>query len=234
MASQHIVQFYGAHENGLVRDVARYTAAGLDAGDAVILITHAQRRDAIFRELDTLRAREPGGDEGRLIAIDSENTLNRLFVDGSLNADRFYHIIGSAVRELAAASRSHRLRVYGDVVDTLWRRGNRADAIELERYWNDLQEHVPFDLYCAYDIDVFGEEFDAATVNPILHQHAQVLSENERELRSALDYAMYETLGGSYPVMHDLEGTIFWVRSNVPKQAPRIFHRARQYATDSI
>jgi MEDS: MEthanogen/methylotroph, DcmR Sensory domain len=234
MASQHIVQFYGAHEDGLIRDVARYTAAGLDAGDAVLLVTFPQRRDAIFRELDTLREREPGGDDGRLIAIDSENALSRLFVDGSLNPDRFYHIVGSAVRELASASRSHRLRVYGDMVDTLWRHGNRDGAIELERYWNDLQAQIPFDLYCAYDIDVFGEEFDAATVTPILHQHAQVLSENERELRSALDYAMYETLGGSYPVMHDLEGTILWVRSNVPKQASGIFHRARQYATDSI
>ena len=231
MSHRHLVQFYGADQNALVREVATYIAEGVDAGEAVIVVTNRERRDAFFRELDHLRGEAvPGSEDARLVVLDSGTTLESLYVQGSLNANRFDEVVGNAVRKIASRSRSHRVRAYGDIVDTLWHRPDRAGAIELERYWNDLQAQVPFDLYCGYAIDVFGDEFEAAEIAPVLSEHSDVVSGGSCELHSALDYAMYETLGWTCPEMPDAQAAILWIRSNLPEYALEILQRARQYA----
>jgi hypothetical protein len=100
----------------------------------------------------------------------------------------------------------------------------------LERYWNDLQAQLPFDLYCAYDIDVFSEEFRADTISPVISQHSQVVQAGSASLNGALDYAAYETLGRTCPPLPDAEATILWLRANEPDRAPEILKRAKEYA----
>jgi hypothetical protein len=196
----------------------------LNAGQWVVLILNRDLHDAIFDLSD-------GMDDARLMLLDSEQTLERLIVDGRVNGDRFDEVIGGLMRSIVARSRSSRVRAYGDMVDVLWQRGRRADAVELERHWNDLQAQLPFELYCAYDIDVFSEEFQAQSIAPVLCEHSQVVPAGRAELNAALDYAAYETLGRRCPPLPDAEATILWLRANVPERASEILQRAKHYAS---
>jgi hypothetical protein len=232
MSSQHVVQFYDADESALVYSVGRYVTQALDAGESVVLITNRERQNALLAIFDRLRGEpEVGTEDGRLVLLDAERTLDEISVGGRLSARRFDEVVGGTLREVVSRSRSRRVRAYGDMVDILWQRGRRDDAIELERLWNDLQAQLPFDLYCAYNVDLFGEDFDPDALASVLCEHSGVVPRRANsELQCALDYAMYETLGGDRPRLSDTETTILWLREHIPHQAPKILDRARRYA----
>ncbi len=222
MASQHVVQFYD-DEDALVKSVSHYIAQGLDEGQSVVIVTDRRRQDALFAQLD-----QPLGD---LVVLDSERTLDALYSGDRLSASRFDAVVGKALREAVARSRSHGVRAYGDMVDRLWQRGRLDDALELERYWNDLQVQLPFDLYCAYNVDLFVD-FDPDAIASMLCTHTSVVSNGRScELHSALDYAMYETLGQDLPRLTSAENTILWLREHLPEHADEILTRARNYAS---
>lgn len=222
MAPQHLVQFY-TDEAALIRSVSRYVIEGLDARKSVVLVTSRERQDALFSFLDQ--------SFGDLVVLDSERTIGELFPDGKFSPRRFDAIVGGAMREAVSRSRSHGVRAYGDMVDVLWQRGSVSDAVELERYWNDLQAQLPFDLYCAYNVDLFGE-FDPQAVAATLCQHSSIVSDGRsNELRSSLEFAMYETLGRDVPRLTDAESAILWLREHAPRQADEILTRARKYAS---
>jgi len=223
--SKHVVQFYGSNHSALLRHLRRYVAQGLDAGDYVVVIANRALHDAVFAVNEIT-------EDGRLELLDSEVALKQLFENGRLNPNRFDQFIGGMLRGVVASARSHRVRAYGDMVDVLWRRGRHADAIELERYWNDLQERLPFDLYCAYGIDVFSTDFQAGKISPVLCEHTDVVPGGREELRSALDYATYETLGYTCPPLPHPEATILWLRTSAPEHAAEILERARRYVND--
>jgi hypothetical protein len=222
MPSQHLVQFYGANRNALVNTLCRYATDGLDAGESVVIISSRTLHDAVLKALD-------GADDGRLHLIESEAMLERLMLDGRLSAKRFDQIVGDLLRDVVARSRTRQVRAFGDMVDILWRRGHHAEALELERYWSDLQQHLPFELYCAYDVDVLSEEFQAESIAPVLAEHSKVLPSGRAELTGALDYAAYETLGRRCPPLPNAEATVLWLRTHAPDHASEILERARQY-----
>ena len=222
MVPQHVVQFYD-DEAALIQSVSRYVTDGLDARKSVVLVTSRERQDALFSLLDQ--------HSGDLVVLDSERTLGELFEGGKFSARRFDAVIGKVMRGAVSRSRSHGVRAYGDMVDVLWGCGCLNDALELERSWNDLQAQLPFDLYCAYNVDLF-DEFDPEAVASMLCSHSSVVPNyRSSELRSALEFAMYETLGGDVPRLTDPESAILWLREHAPQQAREILTRARKYAS---
>src|SRR5579864_519066 len=144
MVPCHLVQFYD-NDTDLLQSVRRFITEGLQKHESVIVVTNAQRRDAFFAGLDL--SHSPG-----LIAVDSHSVLSRIMVDGRVDAASFHDVVGALVRGVAARARSRGMRVYGDMVDDLWNSGKPQEAVDLERYWNDLQAQIPFSLYCAYRI----------------------------------------------------------------------------------
>lgn len=207
MASHHVVQFYDRDDSALVQSVGRYVHEGLQAREFVVLITNRQRQDEVFSVLIGSYDDPALIEDSHLVVMDAERTLEALLVNGSVSAARFDGVVGGALRDVFQRSHSQGVRAFGDMVDILWQRAERENAIELERCWNDLQAQIPFDLYCAYNVD--------------------------RELQSALEYAMYETFGQDVPRLTDAENTILWLREHAPGQAPRILDRARKYAKDA-
>lgn len=223
MSSQHVVQFYSADENALIQSVGRYVIEGLDDHKSIVLVTNRARQDALFALLDRFSP--------DLVVMDSERILDQLYDGGALSARRFDQVIGRTLRDVVSRSRSQGVRVYGDIVDTLWRLRRLDDALELERFWNDLQAQLPFDLYCAYGIDLSADS-DAEAIASMLREHTAVVpNRRNRELQNALEYAMYETFGQDLPRLTDAETTILWLREHVPQQAGEILSRARKYAT---
>ncbi|HEV3152720.1 MAG TPA: MEDS domain-containing protein [Candidatus Baltobacteraceae bacterium] len=154
---RHLAQFYGHDERPLIAGVARYLSEPVTGGGALLAVISDDRRFALYRDLEengvapALLIRT-----GRFRVLETRQTLAHLYEKGRLNYGRFDATVGNLVREMFAAARGRKLHAYGDMVADLWERGERAQAIELERFWNRLQAEIPFDLYCAYPLDACG------------------------------------------------------------------------------
>lgn len=247
MPSQHTVHFFEADELSLLHHLGRYIGDGLEAGEPVVVLTDSRRRERLLSELHRLDT-EPdiGKEDGRLVLLDSESILKKLDHAGRIDAERFHAIVGRTMREVVSRSRSRRVRVYGDLVGFLWQQGRYASAVELERNWNALQAQIPFDLFCGYPIDLFGDDFHPSRIDPLICQHTRVMPQyRNAEIQSALDYAMYEAFGrdlrgaesavkeqivAGWPDLPSAEATVLWIREHLPAQADEIVGRARQYA----
>jgi PAS domain S-box-containing protein len=174
---QHLVQFY-ASDAFLADEVTRFVAEGLGAGEPAVIIATQAHRDAFTRHL---RARDIDVlgliESKQLVMLDADATLMEFMTTGAPHADRFEHVIGGVLANMAATSPGKNVRAYGEMVDLLWRRGQQDAAIRLEELWNDLRGKFEFTLLCAYVIDSFYKE---AGIPRICSTHSHVLPPEHR------------------------------------------------------
>src|SRR5581483_5976411 len=172
----HYVYFHDHDSSFLTENVCRYVAEGLSLGENAILITTANRIEAFTAELekqavdtaDCIRSQ-------RLIFRGAEETLAQVILDGEPGWDRFDASVGELVRgSLARAERG--VRAYGDMVGLLWNSGHSLAAERMEEFWNRLLQSNLFSLFCAYQIDRFGKEFQTAVLDRILRAHTCLVS----------------------------------------------------------
>jgi len=126
--------------------VARFAAQSLEEGVPVVTISRATQRrtvDDVLEHLgiDLARARR----EGTLVTLDADETLGRLLVDGRPDPQRFAALIASA-----APADGRPVSAFGEMVATLWERGDVVAALELESLWNNAIVAHPIRLLCAY------------------------------------------------------------------------------------
>jgi hypothetical protein len=236
----HFVQFAGADDRFLVRNVGRFLYEGLKAGEGLVTVATPERSIAFIAEIMRL-----GGDpesaiaEGRFMVRDRDKTLDAICMADQPNADRFDAVVGGALRGL----RGRKIRAYGEMVGKLWSEGRRAQASCLEDLWNELQRKTAFTLFCSYTVDIFGAEFDPSSVDAVLCAHTQLLPSGlDRALDRAVNSAMEEVLGDrvdslremiqanyrpAWGVMPKAESVILWLRNNLPDLADAIIQRAR-------
>jgi hypothetical protein len=242
----HLVQLYDADEELLTRNVSSYLWEGLKLGDGLLVVATPDHREAIPRRLEELGAdHERAVREGRLVFLDAQETLDRFMVDGQPDWDRFEAAVGSALREVHARVNGKGLRVHGEMVGILWKAGQRSAAIRLEKFWNKLLTSITFNLFCAYPIDVFGDDFQLAEIDGLLCAHTHLLPGGaEADIESAVNRAMDEILGAraerlrplikanyrpSWAAIPRAEAMVLWLRNNLPDYAHEILDRARQY-----
>lgn len=145
---EHLVQFYESDAE-LFDSVVPYLAEGLGADEAVLVLateTHLRAIADALSELDV--GFELAVDEGRYVALDSAEALERIRPGAAISARDFELLIGSLVRERTASGDG--LRAYGELVALLWDEGDTAAAIELEGLWNELCDQEEFSLFCGY------------------------------------------------------------------------------------
>jgi signal transduction histidine kinase len=106
---------------------------------------------------------------------DARNTLERFMVGGAPDDAHFRDTIEPLLRQSTLRSGGRRPNVFGEMVDLLWRDGQRSAAIQLEECWNDLALHHEFDLLCAYAMDGFGSAADGAGFSSVCRQHSRVI-----------------------------------------------------------
>ena len=174
-AADHRVQFYES-DAYLDAAVADFLADGLTVGQPLIVIATESRRLGLG---DRLRAGgfdiDGASDAGRLTLLDARETLERFMVGRVPDRDRFTDSIGGLLRRAANAGSSGAvLRIYGEMVDVLWRDGNTDGAIHLEELWNELSTRHAFSLLCAYAMGNFYKSSDAQRFQEICRQHTHV------------------------------------------------------------
>lgn len=171
----HDVQFYRTDAH-LVRSVVSFLAAGVKAGQPIIVIATAPHRQAFEAGLRTL-----GLDIDELLSgreavwLDARETLN-CFMEGAVpDRELFMKTVGAVFESVVRKRHYLVVRGYGEMVDLLWKDGNADGAIQLEALWNELADKYSFSLLCAYAMDNFLKDAGSAGCRRVCAHHSRVL-----------------------------------------------------------
>jgi hypothetical protein len=151
LVREHFVQVY-RDGDALAEEVALFLGVGFGKGEAAVVVATPGHLEAIERCLE--RAGHGVADLlrfGQLVRIDAATLLSRFMVDGLPDPARFKAAAGEALEQARQAGRFRRVRIYGEMVDLLWRDNLRA-AVRLESLWNELLATRPATLFCAYGV----------------------------------------------------------------------------------
>jgi signal transduction histidine kinase len=151
----HSVQFYES-DDFLTGVVTGFLGDGLRVAAPIVVIATPSHREAFARRLA-----EEGFDvraavaSGQLLDLDARETLDGFMIGGIPDEMRFRVHVGGILEKASSTRRRARLRAYGEMVDLLWKDGNRAAATRLEELWNGLAHTHAFSLLCAYAMGDF-------------------------------------------------------------------------------
>jgi hypothetical protein len=166
----HAVRFYD-DDQSLCRIVAGFLRDALLADQPAIVIATPSHRAEIAQELNALLPDRSGD----LLMLDADETLATFMVNDKPDAARFSRSMGKVIARACGGRTDCIVRAYGEMVDILWKRGNREGAIRLETLWNVLATSHKFSLLCGYAICNFYKD---AGFEDVCGQHTHVISEN--------------------------------------------------------
>jgi hypothetical protein len=170
----HAVRFY-EDDDSLCRIVAEFLGEGFLAKEpAIVLATSAHRRLIVAclteRGLDVERLQA----KGDLFLLDAEDTLSKFMTDDSVDEPLFEAVMHDVIERACGGRTGRTVRLYGEMVDVLWKRGQNVAAIKLEMLWNRLAGTHDFSLLCGYSMGHFYKNVSA--VEDICQHHTHVVS----------------------------------------------------------
>ena len=172
----HAVCFYDDAQS-LSRTVAGFVGEGLQAGDAAIVIATPAHGAAIHEQLTAIDVNPLKRiAQNELLILDAQEVMNGFMVGGLPDAERFLGTI-RPIMDSVAGNEHRPVRVYGEIVDVLWRNGQEAAAASLEVLWNQLIAQAKCSLICGYSSEQVGS---GAGFEAICHQHSHVVWEGRR------------------------------------------------------
>jgi hypothetical protein len=157
LARDHVVQLY-RDDRFLVEAVALFTGIAIGKGESVVLVATPAHTEAVEQRLDVNGfSVEDVKHWGQLTVKDASETLSGFMVHDMPDAVLFKTIMGSLIQRAAGAARGGKVRVYGEMVNLLWR-SNPAATTRLETLWNDVIQAHSISLFCAYHVDAHDGE----------------------------------------------------------------------------
>lgn len=189
----HLVQTYTDRRH-LARVVADYLGAGLARNEAAVLIATPPHVQLVVYRLATLGIDVPHAiDRRQLLILDAQETLASFMIDGWPDRDRFVRIVAAALEHVRPAS-SGGVRLYGEMVELLWRDSSDA-TIEVERLWNEVLRAAGASLLCGYRLDGLDRRLQS-TLRWITSAHSHLLpAEDQPRFERAVDRAYAEVFG---------------------------------------
>jgi hypothetical protein len=150
-------RFYDS-ESSLARIVAEFLAEGFNDGNPGIVITTEDQRAEIVRELTARSYDVEALQRSRdFLLLDAQQVLSTIIVDGKPDARRFQDEVRQVIECVRRARPDCTVRMFGQMIDVLWRQGDRSAAIRLELLWNQLAQTQP-SLVCGYAIGNFYKD----------------------------------------------------------------------------
>jgi hypothetical protein len=192
----HIVQLYQdqAFLNGAV---CRFVNAGLANGEGIILVstlTHwnAFRPHLEAQGVDVHAARE----RGQLTVVDADELLPRFMRDAMPDAHAFNGVFAEVVRRARARGSYQKVRVWGEMVDVLWERGDAAASMNLEDLFDQLGKKIDVAIFCSFLMDNFNGDVQAHMLPRLGTNHSHLIPvEDYARLEHAVADALRETVG---------------------------------------
>jgi hypothetical protein len=152
------LRFYES-DTALASIVVKFLHDGFLAGERAIVLVTADHRALIIDHLTRRSCDVPAlQHSGELSFVDVETALSWFMIDGKPNERAFRDHMFAVIRSVSQGRADCRLRLFGQGVDVLWRRGEREAAVRLEVLWNQLAETRVFSLRCAYAIGNFYKD----------------------------------------------------------------------------
>jgi len=233
----HIVQTW-QDEAFLGETVAEYIGSGLRGGDAGLIVATPEHAD-LFKL--NLRAARAGGPDSQLRFFDAEDTLGKFMQGGMPDWNSFHQVVGGLIAEIRLQYPA--VRVYGEMVDVLWQRGERDAAIRLEEFWNELAKLQTFSLFCAYRLDNLDAAAYGGALECVCHVHTHLIPARNYEAfndavseasKAVLDQPLAQMLlslsASQRPQTHMPLGqaTLLWLQKNMPRTAEKVLDGVRQ------
>lgn len=130
LAGEHIAQLYSS-DTILIESLRIFTTHGLSRREAVLLVITPPHRVLLLQRL-AADGLDVGGlqDEGQLLVRDAATLLATITRDGMPDETLFATNVGEVI-ERARSGGTRKVRVFGEMVNLLWR-SNTPAAIRLE------------------------------------------------------------------------------------------------------
>ena len=171
----HRVQFYDS-DDFLALTVADFLDEGLRDGQPLVVIaTEPHRRSFASRLKLKGHDVDRASGTGKLMLLDARETLEAFMVGAVPDGERFKMVVGTALQSARRLGGGESvLRLYGEMVDLLWRDGNTEGALQLEQLWNELAHTYEFSLLCAYAMGNFYRSSDSDAFQAVCKHHTHV------------------------------------------------------------
>lgn len=149
------LRFYDNDES-LARMVAEFLRDGFEHGSPGVVIATDRQRAEIVRELAACTCDVAALQHSHaLLLLDADEILSAIMVDGKPDGRKFSEEIGRLIESARKTRPNGPVRMFGQMVDLLWQRGDRTAAIGLELLWNRLARTEAASLVCGYAIGNF-------------------------------------------------------------------------------
>jgi hypothetical protein len=192
----HIVQLY-QDQDFLNCAVCRFIGAGLANGEGIILfptLTHwnAFRRRLEAEGVDVHSAQE----RGQLMVVDANELLPRFMRGAMPDPPTFNGVVGDIVGRARASGSYQTVRLWGEMVDVLWERGEVAASMNLEDLFDQLNKTVGIAIFCSFLMDNFNGDVQAHMLPRLGTNHSHLVPvEDYARLERAVGDALRETVG---------------------------------------
>lgn len=195
---RHLVHVY--RDIGFLREaVAAWIMPPLENGGAAILMCTPTSAAAIRHDLDAIGF--DTGDlerKGRLLPLDAETLISRFLEDDTPDAARFRAVLHDVVAQARSAcpGAAPEVRAWGEMVNLLWQRGERAAARRIETLWNEVVHAERIRRLCSYHIDNLDPATHDGPLREICDGHSQLIPEQDYpRFELAVREALVDVLG---------------------------------------
>ena len=156
--TRHLTNSSGNHtiqicpnESSQIDLLTRYIKDGLRNEETIILIAKPALRKALKLKMDAFSFDgETIQNHDQIKFFDAEFLLSNLMHDGILEEKAFQQFVATPIYN--AQLNLKKVRVFGEMVDILWKQGQHDMALQLEDFWNDLSRTQEFSFLCTYSL----------------------------------------------------------------------------------
>jgi MEDS: MEthanogen/methylotroph, DcmR Sensory domain len=192
----HIVQLY-QDQDFMSYAVGRFAGAGLAKGEGVILVSTDPHWTAIRPRLEAegvdVRSAQA---RGQLMVVDADELLPRFMRGAMPDPPVFKGVFSDVVRQARAKGGYEQVRVWGEMVDVLWERGDVAGSMNLEDLFDQLAKKVEISIFCSFLMDNFNGDVHSHMLPRLGTNHSHLIPvEDYGRLERAVDDALRETVG---------------------------------------
>jgi hypothetical protein len=173
----HAVRFYEG-EKSLAQITAKFLSEGLSDRHPAIVVATTSTRAALIIELtaqsfDVVELQR----SGELLLLDAKDLLSAFMIEGKPDPVKFNDMMCQVIDQACHGRSNCKVRIFGQMVDVLWREGLHEAAIQLEMLWNLLARNQAFSLLCGY---AMGNFYKDANFDEICGQHSHVVAADGR------------------------------------------------------
>ena len=191
----HIVQLY-QDQDFLNRAVCRFARAGLANGEGVILVSTLPHWNGFGAQLDAEGVDvEAAQQSGQLTVVDADELLPCFMRDAMPDPPVFRRVFGDVLGQARAGSYPD-VRVWGEMVNVLWERGDVAASMNLEDQFDQLGRKSDIAIFCSFLMDNFNGDVHEHMLPRLGTNHSHLIPVDDyARLERAVNDALQETVG---------------------------------------